>query len=146
MDLNSLIPGKSGCSFENAIFNLVLLIGIFRSSDEPSGNKSLPEPMLIGSLGTNFSEILIEILKFSFKKMHLKISSAKWWPFCLGLNVLMGFYPVVQGCPSTHSRLVCIGLWDIAWTNIDPDLSSYSVTMKQLVNFKNQILFRIWSW
>ena len=25
---------------------------------------------------------------FSFKKMHLKISSEKWWPFCLGLNVI----------------------------------------------------------
>ena len=45
--------------------------------------------LLIGSLGTNFSEILIEIQTFSFKKMHLKISSAKWQPFCLGLNVLM---------------------------------------------------------
>ena len=39
-------------------------------------------------LGTNFSEILIEILTFSFKKMHLKMSSAKWQPFCFGLNVL----------------------------------------------------------
>ena len=45
--------------------------------------------LLIGSLGTNFSEILIEIHIFSLKKMHLKISSAKWQPFCLGLNVLM---------------------------------------------------------
>ena len=43
--------------------------------------------LLIGPLGTNFSEILIEILTFSFKKMHLKVSSAKRWPFCLGLNV-----------------------------------------------------------
>ena len=42
----------------------------------------------IGFLGTNFSEILIEILTFSFKKMPLKVSSAKWRPFCLGLNVL----------------------------------------------------------
>ena len=41
-----------------------------------------------GTLGTNFSEILIEILTFSFKKMRLKVSSAKWRPFCLGLNVL----------------------------------------------------------
>ena len=41
-----------------------------------------------GLLGTNFSEILIEILTFSFKKMCLKVSSAKWWPFCHGLNVL----------------------------------------------------------
>ena len=39
-------------------------------------------------LGTNFSEILIEILLFSFKKMRLKVSSAKRRQFCLGLNVL----------------------------------------------------------
>ena len=37
---------------------------------------------------TNFNEILIGIQTFSFKKMHLKMSSAKWRPFCLGLNVL----------------------------------------------------------
>ena len=46
------------------------------------------EILSIGLLGTNFSEILIEIHKFSFKKMRLKVSSAKWRPFCLGLNVL----------------------------------------------------------
>ena len=30
---------------------------------------------------THVNEILFEIQKFSFKKMHLKISSAKWRPF-----------------------------------------------------------------
>ena len=44
--------------------------------------------LLIEPLGTNFSEILIRIQIFSFKKMRLKMSSAKWRPFCLGLNVL----------------------------------------------------------
>ena len=44
--------------------------------------------LLIGLLGTNFSEILIGIQTFSFKKMRLKMSSAKWRPSCLGLNVL----------------------------------------------------------
>ena len=34
-----------------------------------------------GPLRTNFSEILSEIHSFSFKKMHLKMSSAKWRPF-----------------------------------------------------------------
>ena len=34
------------------------------------------------------SEILSESQTFSLKKMRLKISSAKWRPFCLGLNVL----------------------------------------------------------
>ena len=44
--------------------------------------------LLIGPLGINFNEILIGIQTFSFKNMHLKMSSAKWRPFCLGLNVL----------------------------------------------------------
>ena len=44
--------------------------------------------LLIGPYGTTFSEILIEILIFSFTKMSLKVSSAKWGPFCLSLNVL----------------------------------------------------------
>ena len=42
----------------------------------------------IGPLATNFSEISIEILTFSCKKMRLKVSSAKWRSFWLGLNVL----------------------------------------------------------
>ena len=44
--------------------------------------------LLIRLLGTNFNEMFIEILTFSFMKMRLKVSSAKWRPFCLGLNVL----------------------------------------------------------
>ena len=36
----------------------------------------------IGPLGTNFSETVARIQNFSFTKMHLKIPSAKWWPFC----------------------------------------------------------------
>ena len=41
--------------------------------------------LLIEPLRTNFSEISIETHTFSFKEMHLKVSSGK---FCLGLNVL----------------------------------------------------------
>ena len=44
--------------------------------------------LLIWPLGTNFNDISIEIITFSFKKMRLKVSSAKWRPFCPGLNVL----------------------------------------------------------
>ena len=46
--------------------------------------------LLIRTLGTNFSEILSEIHAFSFKKMHLKMSSGKRRPSCLGLNMLIG--------------------------------------------------------
>ena len=44
--------------------------------------------LLIGPWGTNFSDILIGIHAFSFKKIYFKMASAKWRPFCLGLNVL----------------------------------------------------------
>ena len=36
----------------------------------------------IRPLGTNLYDILIKIQKFSFTKMHLKVSSARWRPFC----------------------------------------------------------------
>ena len=48
--------------------------------------------LLIQPLGTNFSEMLIEIYIFSLKKMHSKWSSGKWRPCCPGLNVLMVLY------------------------------------------------------
>ena len=43
--------------------------------------------LLIGPLGTNFNETLSVIHTFSLKKVHLKMSSGKWRPFCLGPNV-----------------------------------------------------------
>ena len=50
--------------------------------------------LLIRPSRTSFSEILIEIQIFSLKKIHLKMSSAKWQPYCLGLSVLMRPYPL----------------------------------------------------
>ena len=70
--------------------------------------------LLIWPLGTNFSEILIEIYTFSFREVHLKMSSGKWRLFCLGLNVLsydiVGFSkciftnkPIPSHCPCKKS-------------------------------------------
>ena len=54
---------------------------------------------LIGPLWTNFSEIVIKIHTFSFKKMHLKMLSGKWQPSCLGINVLnQNIHPVTCIC------------------------------------------------
>ena len=44
--------------------------------------------LLIWPLGTNCNEMLIKVHTFSFKKMYVKMSSAKWRPFCLGINML----------------------------------------------------------
>ena len=46
----------------------------------------------IWPLGTKLSEILSAIHVFLFKKMHPKMSSGKWQPSCLGLNVLFRQY------------------------------------------------------
>ena len=52
--------------------------------------------LLIGPLGTKFNQIVIAIHTFSFTKMHLKLSSAKWRPFCLGLNMLTLVYTLLH--------------------------------------------------
>ena len=49
--------------------------------------------LLTGPLGTNFTEILIEILTLSFNEMRFKVLSAKRRPFCLGLNVIYKVKP-----------------------------------------------------
>ena len=51
-------------------------------------SRSVLSPNLIGCSGTNFSEILIKTQYFSFTKMHLKISPAKWRPYCPGEDEL----------------------------------------------------------
>ena len=58
----------------------------------------------IGTLGTNFSEILSEIYTFSFKKLHLKMSSPKWRPLCFGLNVLTVLKCQKAICQKTFER------------------------------------------
>ena len=91
--------------------------------------------LLFGTLGKNFSEILIKMHIFSFKKMHLKVSSGKWRPFCLGLNVLR---PEQNGCHFTDNlqpifllnKNVCIFIETsqaITCTNVG-QLSWYNVT------------------
>ena len=60
------------------------------------------EIFLIWPLGTNVSEIFIEIHIFSFKKMHLKMSSAICQPFCFRFNVL-----ILLGEISQYHTCVC---------------------------------------
>ena len=71
--------------------------------------------LLIGPLGTNFSEMLIEIHTFSFKKIHLKMSSGKWRPFCLGLNVLRSLHSIDES--EQYGLYVCI-----PWTHCQDPL------------------------
>ena len=51
-------------------------------------NLTNSELLQIGPLGTKLCKLLIGTQTFPFKKIHLKTSSVKWRPFCLGPNVL----------------------------------------------------------
>ena len=78
----------------------------------------------IWPLGTNFSEILIEIHTFSFRKIHFKMSG-KWQPFFLSLNVLTHCGLVMpygdRDLGQHWLRWWLAAWWDqaITWTNVD---------------------------
>ena len=68
----------------------------------------------IRPLGRNLNKILIKIQNFSFTKMHLKISSVKWQPFCPGRDELTwtGKNPnVVKGSHTYLSITNVSGPW-----------------------------------
>ena len=72
--------------------------------------------LLIGPLGANFSEILIEILTFSFKKIQFKVSSGKWRPFCLGLIGLKARYKG-SSVNNNFQEDTLYWYWCLGWLN-----------------------------
>ena len=92
--------------------------------------------LLIGKFGTNFSEIRIKIQNFSFTKMHLKISSVKWQPFCPGVNeltdqglmapqILLIIISCKQAAAWTTSDLLSIGPFGINFNNILINIATF---------------------
>ena len=58
--------------------------------------------LLIRPWGPNFSEIFTANQIFSFKKMHLKMSSAKWYPVYRGLSVLIWIFIYIRWSFKCH--------------------------------------------
>ena len=54
--------------------------------------------------GAYSNETIFKIQNISVKKMHLKMLSAKWWPCCHGLNVL-----IKCGMWSSESTICAVG-------------------------------------
>ena len=81
--------------------------------------------LLIGPYGTNFIEILIEIRTFSFQ-MSLKVSSAKWRPFCLGLNVLTAEHFHVHRINTKDRQYLKTQLF---WLSTQRIIATYSSTL-----------------
>ena len=89
--------------------------------------------LLIWPLGTNLSEILIEIYTFSFKKIRVKMSSEKWRPFCIELNVLMyhtTHFGVQPSLPHDGVHQLHFGFAFFGWSKAD------------LIHWATEFLFR----
>ena len=106
----------------------------------------------IGPLGANFSEILIRIDTFSFKKMRLKVSFAKRRPFYLGLNVLrkMNLYGNTAAILPCLMELLSMSLKESKLTlhinkHIDISFIYYKVYLSMSIdniNVRNRLLYR----
>ena len=97
--------------------------------------------LLIRPLGTNFSEFLVEILICSFKKMRLKVSSAKRRPFCLGLNELS---PCVLMFLWNHEYVLTFSIISQDWYGAGSWSSSSWKTRTSLSHFVNAMLMMTW--
>ena len=89
--------------------------------------------LFFGPVGRIFSEILIEIYTFSFKKMHLKISSGKWRPSCLlGRNVLRVFAVPFCTAPQCLERAATswIGIHMLDWAVLPCLVTNRCVTTR----------------
>ena len=67
----------------------------------------------IGPLRIYFNDNFFRIQQFSLKKMHVEMSSAKWRPSCIGLNVLIHWGLVA---------FICVNDLDYHWFQWCPDL------------------------
>ena len=110
--------------------------------------------LLIGPLETNFSEVVIEIHIFSFKKMNLKMSG-KWRPSWLGLSVLVwgiscpliGYTQIARFMGPTWgqtgscrpqmgptwtllSEVLCAALRDTVWWDLRPPQTQWRPKIK----------------
>ena len=94
--------------------------------------------LLIRTLGTNFSEILSEIHSFSFKKMHLKMSSAKWRLFRLGLNVLNNSSAAIQNKVTPKWYWLLNLVENVIWS------ANNIQSSKNKTDFENLISYGIW--
>ena len=99
--------------------------------------------LVIGHLVRNFSEMVIRIHTFLFKKILLKMSSGKRPPSYLGFNVLSfareHVYLYLLSFIRTHGS----GCWYFSWNKLKhpqtlPEYFGLSTRMVNLINYSDQ--------
>ena len=83
------------------------------------------------TLWNNLQWILLKIQNFSFTKMHLKISSAKSWPFCPGGDELIMSHNPIPIIPANKSlQNIAEELYEISWSQVSSFGERFIVSSK----------------
>ena len=103
---------------------------LFITTNNPSARFDTIETIEKHHWETNVSEIQIKLRIFSFKKMHLKLSIAKWWPFCLGVNCNLTL-AILVNIVSVFVRMTHYS--DVTWASCRLKLPATGLYVPQLV-------------
>ena len=104
--------------------------------------------LLIAPLGINFAHILITVQTFSFRKIHLNVSSGKCQPLFRGLNILRDNISCKlrevtnQTCAKFNGGLQLIPLKLEQWSTV----TSFIIVMPLFWHWLNVFLFVKWHW
>ena len=86
--------------------------------------------LLTGLLGTTFSEICREIHAYALKKLHLKMSSAKWWQFRFRLSVLIvDIFSTLWHFTTSKNWLLIVNRFRYTNNNVTKDSCSTTMDM-----------------
>ena len=92
--------------------------------------------LLTAHIGANFNAISIAILTFSFKKIYLKMSSGKWQPSGLSLDVSTKFR---LKCSILHLQIMLQTYYVIVDSkSVDSSHIQYLVSLPISLTFKTQ--------
>ena len=83
------------------------------------------QAIILANADISFNEILFEIKVFSFKKMRMNTSPAKWRPFCSGGDELIDEDLVL------HRYTISIKQWGMPYTVSQPYSDGFSYKWQQ---------------
>ena len=106
--------------------------------------------LLIRPLGTNFSDVTMPIYTFPLK-MHLKMSSGKWLPFCLGVNVLKPYAVILVAGWMGHRgvsnvQILISGQHSGEWTFMILHCTRVFFSFHVLIPIASKFLWYIFPW
>ena len=133
--VNSLAPGRSECDSKNVIFNLVLLIGIFRSSHD-NAPWWMPQDL------TDDKSTLLQVMAWCRQATSHYLSQC--WPRSMSPYGVIR--PQWDKCDHWYSQWAWFSIWlpySIMWFHYERETGCYFIWHKIAINYQ-QINNTLW--